>query len=118
MDVDTCDLLCLDLVNAESLRATLVDAAEAGSRSRKLQALGDPTRLTIASVLALTDELCVCDVAWIVGRSQKLSSHHLRALRAADLAESRRDGKLVLYRLTDEGRRLVAAVLEPEEALR
>jgi DNA-binding transcriptional ArsR family regulator len=72
----------------------------------------------MASVLSRTDELCVCDMAWIVGRSQTLISHHLRTLREAELAESRREGKLVLYRLTDEGRRLVAAVLEQEDAVR
>jgi len=43
-----------------------------------------------------------------------LVSHHLRVLRSADLASSRRDGKMVLYELTDAGQALLAATLTPE----
>ena len=76
-------------------------------------ALGDPSRLEIAAALDQGGELCVCDLAWITERSQNLVSHHLRALRRADLVASRRDGKLVMYTLTDAGRRLLPAVLSP-----
>ena len=55
--------------------------------------------------------MCVCDLAWISGRSQGLVSHHLRTLRALNLVRSRRDGKLVTYDLTEGGRALLAAVL-------
>jgi hypothetical protein len=48
----------------------------------------------------------VCDLAWIVGRDEKLVSHHARALRVAGLAGATRDGKLVMYELTDRGRAL------------
>ena len=58
----------------------------------------------------------VCDLAWIVGRHEKLVSHHARALRAAGLASSRRDGKMVLYELTDRGRELLGAVA-PRQAV-
>jgi ArsR family transcriptional regulator, lead/cadmium/zinc/bismuth-responsive transcriptional repressor len=44
-------------------------------------------------------------------RAENLVSHHARALRSLGLAESRRDGKMVLYRLTDRGRVLLEAVL-------
>jgi DNA-binding transcriptional ArsR family regulator len=74
-------------------------------------ALSDPTRLLIAAALAEVDELCVCDLAWIVERAQNLVSHHLRALRAQGLVRKRRDGKVVFYRLTERGRALLAAVL-------
>jgi ArsR family transcriptional regulator, lead/cadmium/zinc/bismuth-responsive transcriptional repressor len=43
---------------------------------------------------------------------RQLVSHHARALRAAGLVESRRDRKMVLYSLTDRGRRLLDAILE------
>ena len=52
----------------------------------------------------------MCDLAWIVGRDEKLVSHHVRALRAAGLASSARDGKMVMYELTDRGRTLLTAV--------
>jgi ArsR family transcriptional regulator, lead/cadmium/zinc/bismuth-responsive transcriptional repressor len=54
---------------------------------------------------------CVCDLAWISGRVQNLVSHHLRVLRSHGLVSSRRDGKLVMYSLADEGRSLLEAVL-------
>jgi ArsR family transcriptional regulator, lead/cadmium/zinc/bismuth-responsive transcriptional repressor len=58
----------------------------------------------------------VCDLAWVTERAENLVSHHVRALRAGGLAASRRDGKMVLYRLTDTGRRLVDAHLAVSEA--
>ncbi len=65
----------------------------------------------VAAALHDGDELCVCDLAWVTGRSDKLVSHHARALRSAGLAESRREGKMVLYALTNAGRELLEAVL-------
>jgi ArsR family transcriptional regulator, lead/cadmium/zinc/bismuth-responsive transcriptional repressor len=55
--------------------------------------------------------LCVRDLAWISSRAQNLVSHHLRLLRSQGLVSSRREGKLVMYSLTSEGRSLLAAVL-------
>jgi DNA-binding transcriptional ArsR family regulator len=75
------------------------------------KALADPTRLTVAVALRDGGELCVCDLAWVCERSDKLVSHHARALRLAGLVDSRRDGKLVLYSLTDSGHALLGAVL-------
>jgi DNA-binding transcriptional ArsR family regulator len=57
------------------------------------------------------EELCVCDLSWIAGRSQNLVSHHLRTLRSHNMVRSRRDGKLVMYSLTAEGLSLLSAVL-------
>jgi len=74
-----------------------------------MKALSDPTRLLIATALSATDELCVCDLAWVTGRAENLVSHHVRALRSAGLAGSRRDGKMVLYKLTESGRALLHA---------
>jgi DNA-binding transcriptional ArsR family regulator len=54
--------------------------------------------------------VCVCDLGWIVGRDERLVSHHARALKAAGVARSRREGKMVMYELTPEGRALVDAV--------
>jgi DNA-binding transcriptional ArsR family regulator len=107
---DQCDLLCLDLPLAEALRARRLDPAATRKAASRFQALGDPTRLTIASALREAPELCVCDLAWIVERAQNLVSHHLRALRAAGLVDYRRDGKMALYSLTGEGRAVLDLV--------
>jgi DNA-binding transcriptional ArsR family regulator len=110
-DRDTCDLLCLDLPKAEAVRASQPRAAALQGAAGRAKALADPTRLLVAAALHDADELCVCDLAWVTGRSDKLVSHHARALRSAGLAASRRDGKMVLYALTEAGRELLEAVL-------
>jgi ArsR family transcriptional regulator, lead/cadmium/zinc/bismuth-responsive transcriptional repressor len=107
---DRCDLLCLDLPRAEQLRAARLSDATARTFADRAKALSDPTRLTLAAALADTDELCVCDLAWVTGRAENLVSHHLRALRNAGLVGSRRDGKMVMYAVTDAGRSLLSAV--------
>lgn len=107
---DRCELLCLDLPRAERIRHRLDDQVIAAASARA-KALGDPTRLTIALALREDAELCVCDLAWIAGRAENLVGHHLRALRSAGLAASRREGKIVFYALTETGRELVDAHL-------
>lgn len=107
---DRYDLLCLDLPKAELLRAARLSAAEAGRLAERAKAFGDPTRLMLAAALSETDELCVCDLSWVAERSENLVSHHLRALRSAGLVSSRRDGKMVMYSLTAEGRALLSAL--------
>jgi DNA-binding transcriptional ArsR family regulator len=100
---DRCDLLCLDLSRAEALRANRASEREARTLASGFRALGDPTRLSLALALRDGGELCVCDLAWIAERAENLVSHHLRALRAAGLADYRRDGKMALYSLTERG---------------
>lgn len=113
---DGCDLLCLDLDTAERLRKSRLDPKEAEQLAVAAKALGDPTRLMLASALAKADELCVCDLAWVSERAENLVSHHLRSLRAANLVSSRRDGKMVLYSLTPRGLALLQATLTGEVA--
>jgi len=108
---DTCDLLCLDLPKAERVRAELPAVAELEGWAAGAKALGDPTRLAVALALDAGESACVCDLAWIVGRDERLVSHHVRLLKTAGLARSERDGKMVIYELTPRGRALVAAVV-------
>ncbi|MGE7930566.1 ArsR/SmtB family transcription factor [Lysinibacillus xylanilyticus] len=67
-----------------------------------LKALSDETRLKIAYALTVKDELCVCDVASIIGSSVATASHHLRYLKDNNLAKSNRKGKQMYYSLADE----------------
>lgn len=110
MTEDRCELLCLDLPRAEGVRAGMPSPAELREAAGRAHALGDPTRLAVAIALAQGGELCVCDLAWVTGRSDGLVSHHARVLRSAGLAASRRDGKMVMYRLTPAGADLLGAV--------
>lgn len=115
MSDDRCDLLCIDAPRAEAIRERLLEEETAQDAAERARALSDPTRLTLAGALREADsaggELCVCDLAWIAGRSQNLVSHHMRTLRSLGLVRSRRDGKLVMYRLTQRGEALLGAVL-------
>jgi DNA-binding transcriptional ArsR family regulator len=117
---DHCDLLCLDLQQAEALRTARLAPRMAEAAAERARALGEPTRLTLAAALVRAEagELCVCDLAWIVERSQQLVGHHLRVLRRAGLVNARREGKMVLYRLTDDVRILLGAVLQATEVTR
>ncbi|WP_435111836.1 ArsR/SmtB family transcription factor [Nocardiopsis synnemataformans] len=119
MSSDSCELLCLDLPQAEAVRARVPADEDVRLAADRARALADPTRLRIARALAVGDELCVCDLAWVCSAAQNLVSHHVRQLRTAGLASSRREGKLVMYRLTDTGHALLALLLpDPEPAVR
>src|SRR5881275_1907751 len=111
MSEDRCELLCLDLQVAERLRKKRLAPEEADVAAGKARALSDPTRLMLAAALLEARELCVCDLAWIAERSQTLVSHHVRALRSHGIVRSRREGKMVMYSLTEEGHAFLASVL-------
>lgn len=69
--------------------------------SRLFGILSDPTRLKIIGALASGEELCVCDVANVVGLSLSATSHQLRKLRDASVLVFRNDGRMAYYRLED-----------------
>ncbi len=115
MTNERCDLICIDAPRAEAIREKLLVEQAAQRAADRARALSDPTRLTLAGALreaGEAGELCVCDLSWISNRSQNLVSHHMRTLRTHGLVRSRRDGKMVMYSLTDEGLSLLGAVLD------
>ncbi len=61
----------------------------------------DSTRMKIIYAL-MENELCVCDIAAIVGTTQSAISHQLRILKQAKLVKYKKDGKVVYYSLDDE----------------
>ena len=118
MGEDHCELLCLDLPRAEALRHARRPLPELERAAEAAKALCDPTRLAVALALRDGGELCVCDLAWVCERSDKLVSHHARLLRAAGLVRSRREAKMVLYSLTLRGHGLLDAITDvPAEAV-
>ncbi|KQL18171.1 ArsR/SmtB family transcription factor [Cytobacillus solani] len=96
---DTCDTFCFDeeKVNRIQKRVDEVNGVEL-----LFKALSDSTRIKIAYALTIENELCVCDVANIIGSSTATASHHLRLLRDLGLAKHRKEGKLVFYSLADD----------------
>jgi DNA-binding transcriptional ArsR family regulator len=113
---DRCDLICIGASRAKAIRAKLLDEGAALDAAKRAKALSDPTRLTLAEALREGQELCVCDLSWIAGRSQNLVSHHLGALRTRGRVRSRRDGKMVMYSLTEAGVSLLSAVVLGDKA--
>jgi len=97
---DTCDVFVADAAKVSRLRASLIGTRQVGALAETFRALGDPTRVRILDALSL-EELCVCDVATLLGLSESAVSHQLRLLRTLRLVRSRRDGRMMFYALDD-----------------
>ena len=82
---------------------TLYDVAEL------FKVFGDTTRIRILCALA-ESELCVCDIAALLGMTQSSISHQLRVLKQARLVRYRKDGKVVYYALDDDHVRSIFAL--------
>ncbi|MDO6449451.1 ArsR/SmtB family transcription factor [Oceanobacillus profundus] len=101
MAKDICEVTC---INEEKVTRAKQNLAEQNPLevAKIFKALSDDTRIKIAYALSLEGELCVCDVANIIGSSNATASHHLRLLKNLGLATYRKEGKLVFYSLDDE----------------
>ncbi|NOZ03150.1 MAG: winged helix-turn-helix transcriptional regulator [FCB group bacterium] len=69
--------------------------------SETFKVLSDPTRMKIIFALS-QEELCVCDIMNILGKTKHAISYHLRILRNMRLVKHRKEGRLVYYSLDDE----------------
>lgn len=98
---DVCDLVQIDLARVKNLRAELVAPEAVQGLADTFSALGDPTRVRILDALS-HGELCVCDLAAVLGLSQSAVSHQLRLLRGIRLVRPRREGRVVFYSLDDQ----------------
>ena len=81
-------------------RAPLTDEA-ATALADTFKVLGDTTRVRILDALSRA-ELCVCDLATLLGATESAISHQLRLLRSLRLVRARRAGRMVFYALDDE----------------
>ncbi|MDQ6596375.1 ArsR family transcriptional regulator [Bacillus salipaludis] len=98
---DICEVTCVDEDKVKRVKES-VSNQNTSAVSQIFKALSDDTRIKIAYALSVEDELCVCDVANIVGSTTATASHHLRLLRNLGLAKYRKEGKLVFYSLDDD----------------
>lgn len=98
---DVCEVTCFDEEKVTKVKNEL-SMQNTMEVSKLFKALADDTRVKIAYSLSVEEELCVCDVANIVGCTVATASHHLRLLRNLGLATYRKEGKLVYYALDDE----------------
>ena len=106
MDRNERDEICVeealhDEARAEKACQALIVPAMAEKLAQVFRALADPTRVRIVSVLAEA-ELCVGDLAAVLGMSISAISHQLRLLRELRVVRKRREGKHIYYALDDE----------------
>ena len=74
--------------------------------SELYKVFGDSTRIKILYTL-FESEMCVCDIAQVLGMTISAISHQLRVLKQARLVKYRRQGKTVFYSLSDDHVRLI-----------
>ncbi len=88
----------------------LLDPEDARLLAERFQLLSDPNRLRMVHALVEGGELCVGDLAGLLGMSQSATSHQLRQLRLAGLVRSRKLGREVFYGVADSHVRLLLDV--------
>ena len=100
-DAESCEAPHLGTPRLEQLRTRLIDAHSAAVLVETFKVLADWTRIRLLDALA-RDELCVCDLATLLGLSESAVSHQLRLLRGMRLVRPRRAGRMVFYTLDDQ----------------
>jgi DNA-binding transcriptional ArsR family regulator len=98
---EQCDLELVHPKRVERVISARPDEEALSRMAEIFRACSGGTRLRLLLALA-EEELCVCDLAATVNASPSGVSHHLSMLRALRLVQSRRDGRMIYYRLDDE----------------
>ncbi len=98
---DACETYHVDEDKVHTVLTRMGTGDQFEAAARLFQLLADPTRARLLFALA-QEELCVCDLAAIVGRSRPAVSHQLRLLRDLKLVRYRRQGKMAYYALDDD----------------
>jgi ArsR family transcriptional regulator len=95
-----CEISCIDEAKVSSIKDRLIAGEELSRLAETFRVLGDPTRVRILHALSL-EELCVCDIACLLGTTKSAVSHQLRLLRNLRVVRHRKAGKIVYYSLND-----------------
>ncbi|MEI4463830.1 metalloregulator ArsR/SmtB family transcription factor [Exiguobacterium indicum] len=98
---DTCEIYCYDEEKVNRIQGNL-QTVDISSVAQMLKAIADENRTKITYALCQDDELCVCDIANIIGVTVANASHHLRTLHKQGIVKFRKEGKLAFYSLDDE----------------
>ena len=101
IDCDTCEELCEHPQAICLAKTDLIPEDKAQRVADLFKILGDTTRVKIIQAISKR-ELCVCDIAAVIGMGQSATSHQLRTLRNTRLVKYRREGKMAWYSLDDE----------------
>lgn len=98
--VERCDYIFIHKDIVEQVTQNMPDDEILYDLAELFKLFGDSTRIKILYVL-FESEMCVCDIAQLLGMSQSAISHQLRALKQSKLVKYRREGKTVFYSLAD-----------------
>jgi DNA-binding transcriptional ArsR family regulator len=102
IDDDACSTACLHPEAVRPLLGRSLGSGGAQAVGELFATLADPSRARIVHLLAIAEaELCVCDIALVLGMSVSALSHQLRFLRERGAVERRKAGRIVYYRLVD-----------------
>lgn len=98
---ETCEIYCYDEEKVNRIQGEL-QKEDISSVVLLFKALADENRAKIVYSLCQDEELCVCDIANIIGASVATTSHHLRTLYKQGIVKCRKEGKLAFYSLDDD----------------
>ncbi|MGH7351999.1 MAG: ArsR/SmtB family transcription factor [Candidatus Methylomirabilales bacterium] len=98
---DVCDVPVIHVEKVRALKERLLPGQVVRDLAEVFKVMGDPSRARIVHALS-QEELCVCDLAAVLGMSVSAVSHQLRILRNLRLVKFRRDGRMVYYSLDDQ----------------
>ncbi len=100
-DVDRCDCTSIHEETVDAVRKEMLDDDVLMDLADTFKLFSDSTRMKILNAL-LHEELCVCDLAVLLGMTKSSVSHQLRILKQSDLVRYRKDGRVVYYSLADD----------------
>ncbi len=99
-EAECCEECVIHMESVLKAKESMPDETVTLAASEFFKAFSDKTRLRILAALS-SGELCVCDIASLLGMSQSAISHQLRFLKQARLVKNRKNGKTVYYALCD-----------------
>ncbi len=99
--VDRCEVQCIHEESVMAVRDQMIKDETVFELADFFKTLGDSTRIKMLFAL-MQRELCVCDLAAVIGATDSAVSHQLRVLRSQKLVKFRREGKILYYSLDDE----------------
>lgn len=115
MEIERCGFLCVHEHTVEQVLREMPDDEALYDLAELFKVFGDSTRIKILYAL-FEAELCVCDIAQLLGLTQSAVSHQLRVLKTSRLVKPRKDGKTVFYSLADDHvRKIIAQGMEHVE---
>ena len=98
---EACEAYHLDSASVALIKRGLLPDRSVAALAETFKVLGDMTRIRILDAISRS-ELCVCDIARLLGLSESAVSHQLRLLRGMRLVRPRRAGRMVFYSLDDQ----------------